>query len=139
MKKTVKRIAMTLVALFALVGATGTALAAGGYITWGGTQNFNEAIQHLDTIGQRGQELKSKLNTANATKEQLENAVRDKENIIRDKENLINSKDQQLEAKQKEIDNLRNQQTGNADQLQQAERDMESINQKTKEVLNSFE
>lgn len=28
---------------------------------------------------------------------------------------------------------------GNADQLQQAERDMESINQKTKEVLNSFE
>ncbi len=60
MKKTVKRIAMTLVALFALVGATGTALAAGGYITWEGTQNFNEAIQRLDTIGQRGQELKTK-------------------------------------------------------------------------------
>ena len=138
MKKQIKRIGLAMVVIFALLGAGGTALAAAGYITWGGTRDYNEALENLNAIGSRGQQLKSERDTAKASNGQLENIIRDKENIIKDKDNLIKAKDQEVAAKQKEIDNLRNQNNADAGQLQQAEKDMKDVNQKTKDVLNSL-
>lgn len=138
MKKQIKRIGLAMVVIFALLGAGGTALAAVGYITWGGSQAYNEALQNLSDIGSRGQQLKAERDTAKASNGQLENIIRDKENIIKDKDNQINAKVQEIEAKQKEIDALRNQNTAESGQLQQAEKDMKDVNQKTKDVLNSL-
>lgn len=138
MIKNIKRICFAVVVIFALVGAGGTALAATGYLTWGGTQDYNEAVQNLSEIGNRSQQLKVERDTAKASNSQLENIIKDKENIIKDKDNLINAKAQEVEAKQKEIDALRNQNTAESGQLQQAEKDMKDVNQKTKDVLNSL-
>lgn len=113
-----------------IIMATGVAFAS-GYITWNGSNNYNQTIINLDAINTRGQELKSERDLANASNEQLQNIIRDKENVIRDKDN-------QITAKQNEIEQLKNQQGSNNDQLKQAEIDMQSVKDKSQQVLDGL-
>lgn len=126
--KLFKRITVILMAM--IIMATGVAFAS-GYITWNGSNNYNQTIINLDAINTRGQELKSERDLANASNEQLQNIIRDKENVIRHKDN-------QITAKQNEIDQLKNQQGSNNDQLKQAEIDMQSIKDKSQQVLDGL-
>ncbi|HJA90099.1 MAG TPA: hypothetical protein H9948_04835 [Candidatus Jeotgalibaca merdavium] len=126
--KLIKRITVILMAM--IIMATGVAFAS-GYITWNGSNNYNQTIINLDAINTRGQELKSERDLANASNEQLQNIIRDKENVIRDKDN-------QIIAKQNEIDQLKNQQGSNNDQLKQAEIDMQSVKDKSQQVLDDL-
>lgn len=126
--KLIKRITVILMAM--IIMATGVAFAS-GYITWNGSNNYNQTIINLDAINTRGQELKSERDLANASNEQLQNIIRDKENVIRDKDN-------QITAKQNEIEQLKNQQGSNNDQLKQAEIDMQSVKDKSQQVLDDL-
>lgn len=126
--KLIKRITVILMAM--IIMATGVAFAS-GYITWNGSNNYNQTIINLDAINTRGQELKSERDLANASNEQLQNIIRDKENVIRDKDN-------QIIAKQNEIDQLKNKQGSNNDQLKQAEIDMQSVKDKSQQVLDGL-
>ena len=126
--KLIKRITVILMAM--IIMATGVAFAS-GYITWNGSNNYNQTIINLDAINTRGQELKSERDLANASNEQLQNIIRDKENVIREKDN-------QITAKQNEIEQLKNQQGSNNDQLKQAEIDMQSVKDKSQQVLDGL-
>lgn len=131
MKKVIKKTIITFVAVFALIGFGGTALAASGYINWNGTSAYQNILITLESIKNRGQELKSERDASNQSNEQLINQLKDKENVIKDKEN-------QLAAKQKEIDTLKNAATNNNDQLKQAEQDMKNADSKATEILNGM-
>ena len=131
MKRLGKYVLKMVTVFLVIMGLGTTALAASGYIQWKGSTDFTEVMENLGLIEQRGIELKGERDLANATNEQLQNTIRDKENIIRDKENLINAKEQ-------EIENLRNQQNESNGQLQQAEKDMKNVNNKSKQVLNGL-
>lgn len=124
MKKLIKHTVITLVAVFALIGFSTTALAASGYVNWNGTSAYNNILVTLESIKNRGQELKTERDDSNRTNEQLVNQIKDKEN--------------QLAAKQKEIDNLKNAATNNSDQLKQAETDMKDVDSKATDVLNTL-
>lgn len=139
MKKLIKRTTITLVAVFALISFGGTALAASGYINWNGTDAYQNILVTLESISNRGKELKSERDTANQSNEQLINQIKDKENVIKDKENAIKAKEQEIIAKQKEIDQFKGAATNNSDQLKQAEQDMADVNSKATDVLNGME
>ena len=127
MKKTIKRIALTLTILLALFGATtGIALAA-NYITWNGTQDFQQTLDNLNLISERGQELQS--DNENITRE-----LEQTQNRLLDKDNQINALEQEIEALEKRVDGNKTTQ----DQLKQAEKDMRDVKKKSKEVLNEF-
>lgn len=131
MKKLIKHTVITLVAVFALIGFSTTALAASGYVNWNGTSAYNNILVTLESIKNRGQELKTERDDSNRSNEQLLNQIKDKENVIKDKDN-------QLSAKQKEIDDLKNSATNNSDQLKQAETDMKQADQKATDILNNL-
>ena len=116
---------MTVIAFLMLT--TGV-FAAASYIQWAGTQDYQETLINLDLIGQRGQELKSERDSLGNSNEQLENIIKDKENIIKDKDN-------EIEALEKRISDGRTTQ----DQLKQAEKDMQDVNNKSKQVLNNLD
>lgn len=124
MNKTIKKAAVTLVAGFALLGAGGTALAASGYIQWGGSQAKDTTLVTLQEIAKLAGQIKAEKETVSRENEQLGNAIKDRDN--------------QLAAKQKEIDALKNSSGANSDQLKQAEQDMKEIDQKAKDVLNGL-
>lgn len=132
MNKTIKKAAVTLVVGFALLGAGGTALAASGYIQWGGSQAKDNTLVTLQEIAKVAGQIKAEKETVSRENEQLVNTVKDKENAIKDRDN-------QIAAKQKEIDALKNSSGANSDQLKQAEQDMKEIDQKAKDVLNGLE
>ena len=127
MKKTIKRIALTITILLALIGATGTIALASGYITWGGSQDFQQTLINLNLISERGRELKSSNENINRELEQ-------KHNELLDKENEINALEQEIEALEKRADGNKTTQ----DQLKQAEKDMRDVKKKSEEVLNEF-
>ena len=131
MKKLIKGILITLVAVFALLGASTTALAASGYINWGGSEARNNLMITLEKIGTKSAETKAEKEQLQRSNEQLTNTVKDKENVIKDKENL-------LAGKQKELDELRKNATNSSDQLKQAETDMKQADQKATDVLNGM-
>lgn len=120
MKKFIKRTVYGLVVVFALVGFGGSALAASGYITWGGSEAYHNLMETLQLIGDEGAETKTERDTYYRQNEQLTNQLKDKDNL--------------LEAKQKEIDNLKK----SDGQLKQAEQDMKAADQKAKEILNNL-
>lgn len=132
MKKIIKRTLATLIIAFAFLGLGTTALAANGYITWGGSQDVQQALENLNLISDRGQELKTERDGYYRDNEQLVNQLKDKDNVI-------NSKTQEIEAKQKEIDQLEQSATNNTDELKQAEKDAKTVNKKTSEVLKGLE
>lgn len=122
MKKLIKRTGITLVAGFALLGAGGTALAANGYITRGGSDAYNSTLVTSQEIGAQGQKLKGERDAEARENEQLLNVIKDKENLI--------------DAKQKEIDALKK--NDKSTELQQAEKDMKDLEQKAKDALNGL-
>lgn len=131
MKKLIKVTLITLIAVFTLLGASVTALAASGYVNWNGASAYQNILVTLEQITNRGQELKTERDNSNSSNEQLLNQIKDKENVIKDKDN-------QLVAKQKEIDDLKSATTTNTNQLKQAETDMKDIDAKSKEALNKL-
>lgn len=44
MKKTMKRLVITTIAIFAILGVSGTLAYASGYLTWAGTQDYQQAL-----------------------------------------------------------------------------------------------
>ena len=131
MKKTIKRITITIVTIFAFLGVSTTALAATGYITWKGSADFQQTLENLNLISERGQELKIERDGYYRENEQLVNR-------LKDKDNLINAKEQELDALRKENQQLKESSTNNSGELKQAEKDMKEVNQKSKDVLNSL-
>ena len=127
MKKTIKRTVLAFTILFALIGATVTVAFASGYITWGGTPDFEQTLINLDLISERGRELKANNEGINRELEQTRNQ-------LLDKDNKINSLEQEIEALEKRIEGNKTTQ----DQLKQAEIDMKEVNKKSEQVLSEF-
>ena len=130
-KKAIKRIVITVGTFLVLIGGGGTALAAAGYITWDGSADFQQAMENLSLISDRGQELKTERDGFYRENEQLINQVKDRDN-------LINAKQQEIDALSKENKQLKESSTNKSNELKQAEHDMKDVNQKSKEVLNSL-
>lgn len=131
MKKTIKRITITIVTIFAFLGAGTTVLASAGYISWNGSADFQQTLENLNLISERGQELKTERDGYYKENEQLVNR-------LKDKDNLINAKEQELDALRKENQQLKESATNNSNELKQAEKDMKEVNQKSKDVLDSL-
>src|SRR5690625_1817182 len=127
MKKTIKRTVLAITILFALIGGTVTVAFASGYITWGGTPDFEQTVINLDLISKRGQELKANNEGINRELEQMRNQ-------LLDKDNKINSLEQEIEALEKRVEGNKTTQ----DQLKQAEIDMKEVNKKSEQVLSEF-
>ena len=127
MKKLIKRIALTITILFALIGATGTVALASGYIQWSGSSDFQQTLANLNLISERGRELKSDNENINRELEQTRNQ-------LLDKDNQINALEQEIEALEKRVEG--NEAT--QDQLKQAEKDMKEVREKSEEVLSEF-
>lgn len=136
MKK--KLIATIAILMLSLTTFAGGVFASELYTNWNGTSAYNNILITLDSIKQRGQELKIERDNSNRSNEQLVNQIKDKDNVIKDKDNQLNAKEQEIAAKQKEIDNLKNAATNNSDQLKQAEKDMKDVDSKAKDVLNGM-
>ena len=127
MKKTIKRIALTITILFALIGATGTVALASGYIQWSGSSDFQQTLANLNLISERGRELTADNENINRELEQTRNQ-------LLDKDNQINALEQEIEALEKRVEG--NEAT--QDQLKQAEKDMKEVREKSEEVLSEF-
>ena len=127
MKKVLKRTALTLTVLFALIGATGTVALASGYISWSGSNDFQQTLVNLNLISERGRELK-------ANNENINRELEQKHNELLDKDNQIDALEQEIEALEKRVDGNKNTQ----DQLKQAEKDMRDVKKKSEEVLSEF-
>ena len=131
MKKLLKATFITLIAVFALLGASVTALGATNYITWNGSTAYQNILITLEQITTRGQELKTERDNSNRSNEQLVNQ-------IKDKDNLINAKTQENDNLKKENDNLKETSANESNKLKQAEVDMSDVDQKSKDVLNKL-
>ena len=127
MKKTIKRIALTITILFALIGATGTVALASGYIQWAGSSDFQQTLANLNLIRERGRELTADNENINRELEQTRNQ-------LLDKDNQINALEQEIEALEKRAEG--NEAT--QDQLKQAEKDMRDVKKKSEQVLSEF-
>ena len=127
MKKTIKRIALTITILLALIGATGTVALASGYIQWSGSSDFQQTLANLNLISERGRELTADNENINRELEQMNNK-------LLDKDNQINALEQEIEALEKRVDGNKTTQ----DQLKQAEKDMRDVKKKSEEVLSEF-
>ena len=127
MKKAIKRIALTITILLALIGATGTIAFAANYITWNGSQDFQQTLANLNLISERGRELKANNENINRELEQTRNQ-------LLDKDNQINALEQEIEALEKRLDGSKTTQ----DQLRQAEKDMKNVREKSEQVLSEF-
>ena len=127
MKKTIKRIALTITILLALIGATGTIAFAANYITWNGSEDFQQTLANLNLISERGREL-------TADNENIARELEQAGNRLLDKDNQINALEQEIEALEKRVDGNKTTQ----DQLKQAEKDMRDVKKKSEEVLNEF-
>lgn len=127
MKKQMKRLLVTVTILLALFGA-GTGIAfASGYITWGGTEDFEQTLINLNLISERGREMKT-------DNEKVSRELEQASNRLKDKDNEIIALEQEIEALEKRIEgNMTTQ-----DQLKQAEKDMKNVRDKSDEVLNEF-
>ena len=131
MKKLLKATLITLIAVFALLGASVTVLGASGYVNWNGSTAYQNILITLEQITTRGQELKTERDNSNRSNEQLVNQ-------IKDKDNTINAKTQENEALKKENDKLKETAANEANKLKQAEIDMADVDQKSKDVLNKL-
>lgn len=148
MKKFMKRMTVTLTVLFAVLGLGTTIAFAGNYIQWNGTQDFIEALENLTQIERAGSDLKVDLDMAEgesrALRVEMEKLQEERntlngwnqelKNKVKDKDNKIDSLEQDIEALEKRIDSGQT----NKDQLQQAEKDMEEVKQKSADVLNGL-
>lgn len=125
MKKHIKKITVTIVVLFALLGLGGTVAYASGYITWRGTDDYHEVLDNLKLIKQSGDDLKHELDNANHSKEELKVIIEQKEQIILTLE--------------KEIEDLKASSGTNDAELEQAVKDMKDLREKTDEMAGELD
>lgn len=148
MKKNIKRLAITVVILLALIGAGGITAFAAGYIQWGGTADYELTLEHLDGL-ENGignlqtdkQDLIIERDNLVTEYEQLvsehENTYRENEqlnNRVLDLQNQINSLEQDILALERRIADGQT----TRDQLDQAEKDMQHIEERSREVLEGL-
>lgn len=155
MKKLIKRTTVTVIVLFAVLGLGAAYALAAGYIQWGGTDDYHTTLDNLNLIEQAGNRLKTERNTLRGQKQTLETEketlIRDVERVGRDNEqmnnrildleNQIDSLNQTIVAKDKEIKDLKAQLSGartTQDQLGQAEKDMDHVEERSREVMNEL-
>lgn len=136
-----KKFMTTLIVLFALLGFSGTVAYAAGYITWGGTNDYHMTLEHMDNIEIGINDLKqarstliserdnlvNELNNSNQSNEQLSN------HII-DLGNQIDSLEQDIVALEKRISDGMT----TRGQLQQAEKDMNHVEERAREVMGEL-
>ena len=156
MKKTMKRLAITTMALFALLGAGGTIAYASGYISWAGTADYQQTLVNLGLIADRGDQLQTdkqnlitEKNNLVTEYEQLvaesQNTNRENEqllNVIKDKENQSDILEQQIEALDKRIadgQTTRDQLIESQSREEQAAKDMKHVKEKADEVLEGLQ
>lgn len=127
-----KKLITTLAALIlSLTMFAGGVFADELYTIWKGSADFQQTLENLNLISERGQELKTERDGYYRENEQLVNR-------LKDKDNLINAKEQEIDSLRKENQQLRESSTNNSNELKQAEKDMKEVNQKSKDVLNSL-
>ena len=95
---------------------------ASGYIQWSGSSDFQQTLANLNLISERGRELKVNNENINRELEQTRNQ-------LLDKDNQINALEQEIEALKK---------NDKSDQLEQAEKDMRDVKNKSEQVLNEL-
>lgn len=125
MKKQIKRLVLTALTVLALFGAgTGVAFAS-GYITWGGTEDYQETLTILEQIERRSNEL-------GVERSQLINELTNSASVIEQQETTI----AELNA---HIDKLE-QEGAATDQskIEQAEQDMNHVKERSQEVLENL-
>jgi len=131
MKKLLKNTSITLIAVFALLGAGGTVLASANYFTWSGSSSYQNILVTLEQIGTKYAESKTKLDNVSRENEQLTN-------VVKDKDDAIASKMQENDALKKENDSLKQSSTNDKDSLKQAETDVKDVEKKAKDLLNGM-
>lgn len=145
-----KKITVTIVAVIAgLTIFVGGVYAGATYIQWAGTPNYEQALEHINQYSERGQEIIGERDQAQVSleetiidrdsaqreNEQLNNAIGDLENTILDKDNHIDSLNQDIKALEERVEGGKTTQG----QLEQAEKDMQHIEQRSQEVLEELE
>lgn len=149
MKKNIKRLTVTAVTLLALIGAGGITAFAAGYIQWGGTQDYHLTLDHLDGLESGIGNLKTDKQDLIIERDNLiteyervvaqgENTHRENEqlnNRVLDLQNQINSLEQDIIALERRIADGQT----TRGQLEQAEKDMSHVEERTKEVLEGLE
>lgn len=125
MKKQIKKLGITVLTGLALFGVgTGVAF-AGGYITWGGSEDYQETLDVLEQIEQRSSEL-------GVERGQMINELLYRENLIEQHETTIAELNGRIEELEQD-DNVTDQ-----NQLEQAEEDMEHVKERSQEVLENL-
>lgn len=163
MKNFVKKGLITLGTIFALLGVGGTVAFASGYITWGGSNDFNKAMANLELIQNRIKESDSSNKELTGEVSRLTNELAESKNEYTSLESNIKSEISNLHSKvtsangkgnrydvfveelndysrQFGLDYNFNDGLGNNNtksQLEQAEIDMQKILLETGKVLNS--
>lgn len=139
MKKSIKRVLAGAVAGFALIGAGSVTAYAAGYITWGGTEYYQSAVEDITGIGNKAHSLKAERDSAKNEVKGKDEEIKNKQKEIENKQKEVDEKNKEIERKQKELDELRNATGSNMDQLNQAEIDMKHIETLTSDLLDSLE
>lgn len=148
MKKNIKQLIATVTVGLALVGAGGLTAFAAGYVTWGGTEDFESLMSNLQTIGGKATGLKdqnekqaNEIAGLKADNKNKDNQLLEKDGQISDKDNQISDKNNQIKALEQDIEDLQERVDGGMttqDQLKQAEIDMKNAKEKSEEVLESI-
>lgn len=145
-----KKKALTTIVAFILaltLFATG-AYAGAQYILWNGTDDYHSTIENLNLIEQgigrkdtEIRELNAELSGAQTELEGVNREIEQMSNQLLDKDNKINSLEQDKAALEKRIQELEKRiadgQTTRG-QLEQAEKDMKGVRERSDEVLNEF-
>lgn len=148
MNKHIKRLAITAVASFTLLGLSATIAMASGYIIWGGTADYHQTSVNLEGINVGIGNLKTDKQNLTVERDNLmaeyqrlqsdsNNTGRENErlnNTIKDLNNSINALEQQIVALEKQASNGRTTQ----DMLGQAEKDMKHVKDQSKEILDGL-
>ena len=100
MKKIMKRLAITTMVIFALLGVSGTIAYASGYITWGGAQDYQQA---LDNLAIEYEQLVSEHENTYRENEQLLNTIKDKEDHINSLDQLTETLHNMLQQAEHEL------------------------------------
>lgn len=143
-----KKITATITTLIAALTIFATGVYAGNYINWNGTQDYHQTLDNLDNINDGINNLQTDKQDLIAERDDLiseyeqlktekDETYRENEqlqNVIKDKENQIDSLEQQIEALEKRIEDGQTTRDG----LEQAEKDMRDVQEKSSEVLEAL-
>lgn len=89
MKKLIKRIAIATVVLLALIGTSGIVAFASGYITWGGTEDYEATKVDLEELDTKRGQIVTNLNDARKLINSQNDLIDSQKETISKKENKI--------------------------------------------------